>query len=423
MELPKNIVQIGTPDKRYKVFVEDYVISYMKQINRNLQGGQAGLALYGKRYAEEDMRYYFLYGACEIAGLESRGQYLSETEKERAEAKRAEFFEEQEFLAWCTLTGEMPDGFFLLEQGKGLPINGYATFFEKNDNMLNFMIIMGNREDKRINSNEQENTGAELYERKRGETRRSTTYEWGRLAEGGNIDHRLLERSRKLSEARKEKSGLHRNYRMASQKTDKYEKNGSWKTLFAGMAVMLCVLGIATLSDEEKMKELQVLAGQVMQNLSEKQLPDAENLQTQSTEAMWQETQTSTESTVAAEVAPESVVTAETIEQNMEQTDTPPVAESEQSSEIVPEESEPPENSEPDKPTVSVEEVVEPETPESVEETVSGKVSYVVQKGDMLLNICKKHYGTEERLQEICELNGISNPDDIKVGQIILLPE
>ncbi len=28
MELPKNIIQIGKPDRIHKIFVEDYVVSY-----------------------------------------------------------------------------------------------------------------------------------------------------------------------------------------------------------------------------------------------------------------------------------------------------------------------------------------------------------------------------------------------------------
>ena len=34
MELPKNITQIGVPDKKIKIYVEDYVVSYMKHFNR-----------------------------------------------------------------------------------------------------------------------------------------------------------------------------------------------------------------------------------------------------------------------------------------------------------------------------------------------------------------------------------------------------
>ena len=33
MELPKNITQVGEADKYCKIYMEDYVISYIKQMN------------------------------------------------------------------------------------------------------------------------------------------------------------------------------------------------------------------------------------------------------------------------------------------------------------------------------------------------------------------------------------------------------
>lgn len=49
-------------------------------------------------------------------------------------------------------------------------------------------------------------------------------------------------------------------------------------------------------------------------------------------------------------------------------------------------------------------------------------VEYVVQAGDTLAKISREHYGTADRVAEICSLNGISNGDYIQAGEIILLP-
>ena len=43
MELPKNITQIGEADRTCKVYVEDYVVSYMKQLCRRTE--EKGLAI------------------------------------------------------------------------------------------------------------------------------------------------------------------------------------------------------------------------------------------------------------------------------------------------------------------------------------------------------------------------------------------
>ena len=34
MELPKNITQVGETDRNCKIYVEDYVVSYMRQMNK-----------------------------------------------------------------------------------------------------------------------------------------------------------------------------------------------------------------------------------------------------------------------------------------------------------------------------------------------------------------------------------------------------
>jgi len=68
--------------------------------------------------------------------------------------------------------------------------------------------------------------------------------------------------------------------------------------------------------------------------------------------------------------------------------------------------------------------VQEPETQEPIQSiNTSVPQYYVVQQGDTLGNICRKLYGDYSRLEEICELNGLENPDNILYGQRLLLPQ
>ncbi|MCD8125897.1 MAG: LysM peptidoglycan-binding domain-containing protein [Lachnospiraceae bacterium] len=50
-------------------------------------------------------------------------------------------------------------------------------------------------------------------------------------------------------------------------------------------------------------------------------------------------------------------------------------------------------------------------------------ISYQVQAGETLAGICRSRYGSTERLEEVCALNQITDPDHIEAGQEILLPE
>lgn len=57
------------------------------------------------------------------------------------------------------------------------------------------------------------------------------------------------------------------------------------------------------------------------------------------------------------------------------------------------------------------------------EETVSaGNGSYVIRPGDTLYQISMEKYGSMDKVEEICRLNGISEDEIIYPGQIIVLP-
>lgn len=49
--------------------------------------------------------------------------------------------------------------------------------------------------------------------------------------------------------------------------------------------------------------------------------------------------------------------------------------------------------------------------------------TYIVQEGDTLAKICKVHYGSTIRMQEICDFNEIKNEDYIAPGQKLYLPK
>ncbi len=60
---------------------------------------------------------------------------------------------------------------------------------------------------------------------------------------------------------------------------------------------------------------------------------------------------------------------------------------------------------------------------ENVRPSKKAESSYVIKKGDTLWGIAQKYLGKGSRYSEIAKLNGILNPNIIKTGQIIQLPE
>ena len=68
------------------------------------------------------------------------------------------------------------------------------------------------------------------------------------------------------------------------------------------------------------------------------------------------------------------------------------------------------------------EEAGESEIQQTSASTSSQEKTYVIRKGDTLLDISFQMYGNFSMVPELCRLNHITDPDDIKVGQKILLP-
>lgn len=413
MELPKNIVQIGKPDPTHKIFVEDYVISYMKQWNKHGKR-DTGIVLFGKKMTEGECRYYFVYGATYIPGVEARMQYLTEEEREQAEEVRAKFFAEYELLGWGELRGELPEGFYMLEQNKGVWIRGYACFFEKNESMLGFMVTEGTRGIERQ---------APILQKESQET----TY-----VRENNIDARMEERNRKLEQIRSNQSVMPE--KIVTQLPLQAGQPKSWKNAAMVMALIVCVVAGLVLTDEGKRKNLEAIVSQVVATAT-KEATKLKDNQVETLTAAVGESQVTAgtntgeeDSEQLDEVTEEKVVDGtnlaqtEVIQTQQHKTEQGNVMQPQTSASEVAEET-----TQEQAPGIEQSDIPvsgEAQVPtEQEQEVVARYVSYTIQKGDTLLSICRIQCGSEGLLQQVCQLNNIENPDDIKIGQTILLPE
>ena len=78
--LPKNIRQIGERDQILKLYLEDYVKTYLKRL-RPARGSdlRVGLLL-GSREVHEDVPYVFVDGALEMESVTEEGEKVVFTE-------------------------------------------------------------------------------------------------------------------------------------------------------------------------------------------------------------------------------------------------------------------------------------------------------------------------------------------------------
>lgn len=395
MELPKNITQIGETDKSCKIYMEDYVVSYMKQINRYAEDKSIALALYGRRSSEQSVSYNFIYGAAKLTFLQREAKHLSQAQNQEITKLQKKYFPECEFIGYIILNGEMIEGMYLQEVSGCRYVKGYACFYEKNDYMLGYML------DNRAEEPKPEEVPQDKYEdiRKRQEERKQ----------------QYSEREDKVSKAR------------SSTEIEKRMKGMRFAA--ASMFVLLCLVSVVTLQTEgmdgetgskikslwsrvtgveaEEKEGIEAMSGDVVNTLvAEEQLA----------EAIRKENEQQTLPTMTPDVLPEKTQEPEQgLQENQVEVSTPVPTEVPT---IVP--TEVPTIAPTEAPTLAP---VPTQEPVSVptQSTITYD-TYVIKSGDTLLGISLKKYGNGNYVDEICTLNNISNPDNIQMGQKILLP-
>ena len=268
MELPKNITQIGEADKHCRIYVEDYVVSYIKQMNGMAQNKDIAIALYGRKTAEDGVAYLFAYGSAKLNFLQKPVRHLSQAQEQEIEKLRRKYFSEMTFLGYQILNGEMVEGFQICEQEICRYVSGYAQFYEKNDSMLAYML------ENRGEEAAPEKVDQEKYEvvKKRQEERRQRQESGNAFRAAGHTENAPVEYRRAVENRRREPDNI------IPMPTTGLRR---MKMAAAGVFVLLCVMALALMRQESTGESLGETARQAMSNLMEQKLPDAEEEQSQ----------------------------------------------------------------------------------------------------------------------------------------------
>ncbi len=362
MELPKNITQIGETDKNSKIYMEDYVVSYMKQQSKTSVDKQTGVALFGKCNREENMSYYFIYGACRVNYISKEVRHLSGAQLQEVERIRKAHFEEYLFIGYCILDGDAVEGVWLYENEICRYIKGYACFYEKNDSMLSFMV-----------ENREKEYMPEQVSRLKYEEVRDRQQERKRLFE--------------------ENKGI-----VSIKSSEKQEGESNFFPVAA--VLMLAILGVAAAgySGPGELKERMSAGWDSLQAWFQEEEEEVVPAAAEHVETLVAESQLTEaiqkENVPASTVAPPTPMPVMTEEPVVLPTAEPvPVPQITQA-------------------PAPVMEVAQPQASEE----------YTILIGDTLIQICRNRYGDESMVKTVCEMNGISDPNNIQVGQKILLP-
>lgn len=386
VKLPKNIRQVGQPSGNRKIYIEDYVITYLNRLAKPSNTYSRGAILLGEYKKSEYGEILFISGAIEAQNLEldlDETVFTNDTWSSIYETIRR-YFPELSVVGWFlsrlgfstgindkivkthldnfpgrdkalyiidALEGE--DVFYLYEDNGLRKQLGYYIYYTKNEAMQDYMIGRDVESDE--TDQDAEKKDEELL----------ATY------------HQMLERGKPKPEGR--------------QPSLIYVAS-------TVLTVAVLALGVTVLNSYDRMKSLEVSLNRVELAVQESKPAMADTSENQG------ETAKTNVVEVGANVTTESTVVSE---QETQQTGEELPASSEEQATV-----QEPVSTEgnTEEPEISV--VMKNQTP----------VYYTVKAGDTLTSISLEMYHTTKYVDEIIKANELENGDDIFIGQKIVIP-
>lgn len=404
LKIPKNVMQIGTGSPNVKLYMEDYVHTFLERC----QGKETCLA-FGQQEEKDGIRYYLIYGV----------------EKE-TDFRRGNFPYFQKLERIGKIEKKEASVRFWTVRGEEIQIGGYFIFYEQNEEMQAYMIA--EREQSRPADVEEERVMEAINARReKRKAEAAADAARGITASRASAPNTASGRKTVLSRLGALKAAAP-TLNAASRKTAfgaAYQARlGSTGALFPklcriGCLVLLLVLvgtALTSVNQYPDMKAVSaLLAGAVRNTKNETEntspgLIVEETVGWNSSDEMAQsaaldEATQADDATGAANTAMDGEVTDNSTTdsvmadgQNAVTTD----ADAESS-------------------TARQSASASDSFPQ-VQEALAHPESYQVQKGDSLIAISRRFYGTDEKVIEICRLNNIKDPNQIQPGQNILLP-
>lgn len=376
---PKNVKQVGEPKESKKIFIEDFVHTFLLGYSADKEYRIKIAILLGSREKYGGKRHLYIKSALPVEDVtEKQGKY-NFTEKVWGNVYQEceKYFPGQEIMGWFLAKPGFP------VEKTAVTEETHRTYFSGADKVLfmmeplegesSFFGFDGNRFAKQ--------SGYYIY------------YEKNEPMREFMMEKKMQQ---KKSAAKEKPDIVMANFRkILQEKQEQNEKRKKLALSYGVKAAALLVLFVGIVTLKNQTDQIQTM---------EQQMNDISGQETLQ--------QTASEEVLVEELPGnvEEQPEAEGVEEEFPITEPEGTAEPEESVEELPEE--------------QPEEAQEPQE-EPVEETSAEAPvyeEYTIEPGDTLAEICRNIYGSDEMVDEICELNGIENGDYIQVGEIILLP-
>jgi LysM repeat protein len=402
-ELPKNVRQIGDTKEKRKIYIEDFVVTYLNRLAKPNHVDARGAILLGNIYRTAEGPAVFISGALEAQNLELDINETVFDEKvwKLLLARREEYFPGQEVVGW-----------FLSRIGCSVELNSdmlkaHLKHFPGNHRVLYLIDALENEDAFYICENQQmyRQRGYYIYYEKN-----STMQEY--MVEEKNEEPRKEEKGAKQEQIRRDKKIVqkYRRVNRYEKKKKRQKQNAKVRlTRAASLVVIAGTMGYAMyqMRDEWMGSDMQVTIeetmAQIQENIQEKEgnasvTTSIENGQ------IWEET---TEQ-----------ITEETGNQEAQQE----VSDGQTNTETGQNDTEAAQNKiETDQTDTGTKQ--EENTQNQETGIVQTKpLYYIVQQGDTLASISRKMYTTDQYASQIAEANELENENEIYIGQKILIP-
>ena len=438
LKIPKNVMQIGTGSPNVKLYMEDYVHTFLERC----QGKETCLA-FGQQEEKDGIRYYLIYGV----------------EKE-TDFRRGNFPYFQKLERIGKIEKKEASVRFWTVRGEEIQIGGYFIFYEQNEEMQAYMIA--EREQSRpaaveeervmeaINARREKRKAEAAADAARGTTvSGASTPNTARSATASRASAPNTASSRKtvlsrLGALKAAAPTLNAASRKTAFGTAYQARSGSTGALFPklcriGCLVLLLVLvgtALTSVNQYSDMKAVSaLLAGAVRNTKNETEnispgLIVEETVGWNSSDEMAQsaaldEATQADDETGAANTAMDGEVTdnrtADSVMPDSVMSDSVMPDSIMSDSVMADGQNAVTTDADAESSTVRQSASASDSFPQ-VQEALAHPESYQVQKGDSLIAISRRFYGTDEKVIEICRLNNIKDPNQIQPGQNILLP-
>ena len=414
LKIPKNVMQIGTGSPNVKLYMEDYVHTFLERC----QGKETCLA-FGQQEEKDGIRYYLIYGV----------------EKE-TDFRRGNFPYFQKLERIGKIEKKEAAVRFWTVRGEEIQIGGYFIFYEQNEEMQAYMIA--EREQSRPADVEEERVMEAISARREkrkaeaaADAARGITASRASAPNTASGRKTVLSRLGALKAAAPTLNAASRKTAFGTAYQDRLGSTGALfpKLCRIGCLVLLLVLvgtALTSVNQYPDMKAVSaLLAGAVRNTKNETEntspgLIVEETVGWNSSDEMAQsaaldEATQADDATGAVNTAMDGEVTDNrTADDVMTDNVTADSATADSQNAVTT-------DADAESSTARQSASASDSFPQ-VQEALAHPESYQVQKGDSLIAISRRFYGTDEKVIEICRLNNLEENQVIYPGQMIVLP-